>query len=309
MWKVALAGLLLAALPCGAAQTYLLGPDDQLVVRALDVAEFPEAPIRIDANGQINLPMIGRIEAGGKTIEQLEGEITLELKRYLLDPQVTVSIAEFRSRPVSVFGSITRPGVMQLRGPKTLWELISEAGGLKNDAGQKIKITRRVEYGPLPLEGAQVDETGQFIMAEIDVKDLLEMSNPAENIELMEQDVISVSTADVVYVVGHVNRAGGFVTSGSISVLEALSLAGGYQKFAQAKNARILRVIPGTDERQIIAVNLKKTLSGEAEDVAMRPQDILFVPHDAWKDFGVGMVTSAGSMAMSAAIYVGIRGY
>lgn len=299
--------LLIAACFASAEGQYLLGPDDQLVVHALDVEEFPDDPIRIDARGMINLPMVGRIEAGGMSIEQLESEIILRLKKYLHSPQVVVSIAEFRSRPVSVFGAVSRPGVVQLRGPKTLWEVISEAGGLKKDVGDTIRITRRVEYGPLPLDNATVDETGKFIVGEVDVQSLREMANPDENISLMEQDVVSVSTADVVYVVGHVNRAGGFVTNGSITLLEALSLSGGPRAHAAMKNSRILRLRPGTDQRQVIAVNLKRALRGEGEDIVLKPQDILFIPHDAWKDFGMKMVTAATSAATAAGIYAGIR--
>lgn len=166
MLRLLIVAILVAGLS-PAAQTYILGPDDQLMVRALDVAEFPDTPLRIDANGEINLPTIGRVEAGGKTIEQVEAEVALRLKRYLVDPQVTVSIAEFRSRPVSIFGSITRSGVVQLQGPKTLWELISESGGLKNDAGQSIKITRQLWGAVLGPFGSP--STGRWLLRRLNL--------------------------------------------------------------------------------------------------------------------------------------------
>jgi len=307
---LSLAALALAtalALPLAAAERlYTLGPDDYLVVRALDVEEFDGKPIRIDGSGAINLPMIGRINAAGLTIAKLEGEITLRLKKFLLDPQVTVSISEFRPRPVSVFGAVARPGQIQLRGPKTLWELISDVGGFKNDVGNKIRITRRREDGEIPLSGARVDETGKYYTVEIDTKDVMEMSNPDTNIDLAAHDVISVSTADVVYVVGHVNRAGGFVTNGSISLLEAISLSGGFKPDAKQKKCAILRVQPGTDVRRIIPINLKRVLSGKSEDIVLKPQDIVYVPHDAVKDFGRGLAKSAIAAATYAVIYAGL---
>jgi len=237
---------------------YTLGPDDQIVVRALDVEEFPKDPIRVDEAGNINLPLVGRLHAGGQTIEQLDAEITQKLKKYLREPQVTVSIADFRSQLVSVFGEVTRPGVIQLRGPKTLWEVITEAGGFKNDAGDKIRITRRLGEGALPLSGAHIDETGRYSVAELDTRSVIDMSNPDENILLKANDVVSVSRADVVYVVGHVNRAGGFVTSGSISLVEALSLAGGFQPHAAAKKARILRLRPGSRSSRSTSTRFSK---------------------------------------------------
>lgn len=286
---------------------YTLGPGDKIVVRALDVEEFPNEPVLVDDRGTIDLPYIGRINVQGLTLDQVEAEVTRRLRKYVRRPDVTVSIAEFRPRPVSVYGAVERPGVVQLRGPKTLWELISDVGGFSNQAGDKIRITRRLDEGDLPLPNAQVDETGRYITAEISTRDVLEMTNPDTNIELMAHDVISVSIADVVYVVGHVHRAGGFVTNGSISVLEALSLAGGFQPHAAAKNARILRVKPGTDERLVIPVNLKKVLRGESEDMALKPQDILFIPHDSWKDFGTKMVIAATAAAATSVIWASIR--
>ncbi len=294
-------------LPSHGVPAYTLGPGDKIVIRALDVEEFPDEPILVDDRGTIDLPYIGRLNVQGLTLGQVEAEVIRRLKKYLLKPDVTVSIAEFRPRPVSVYGAVERPGVVQLRGPKTLWELISDVGGFSNQAGDKIRITRRLDEGDLPLPNAQVDETGRYITAEISTRDVLEMRDPDTNIELKAHDVISVSIADVVYVVGHVHRAGGFVTNGSISVLEALSLAGGFQTHAAAKNARILRVKPGTDQRIIIPVNLKKVLRGEAEDIALKPQDILFVPHDSWKDFGTRMVLAATAAAASSAIWATIR--
>ncbi len=282
---------------------YTLGPDDYLVVRALDVKEFPEDPVRVDGAGYISLPLIGRLEVQGRTIEQVEGEIIVGLRRYLKDPQVTVSISQFRPRPVSVFGAVGQPGVIQLRGPKTLWEVISDAGGFRNDVGNKVRITRRLDQGDLSLPGAKVDETGRYSVVEIDTRDILEMRDPDTNIDLMAHDVISVSEADIIYVVGHVNRAGGFVTNGSISLLEALSLAGGFQPNAKAKQAAILRVQQGTDERQVIPINLKDTLDGKAEDVALKPQDIVYVPHNAWKEFTLGLMRAAVGSATTASIY------
>jgi polysaccharide export outer membrane protein len=295
--------MLAACAGAGVERMYHLGPDDQIIVRAVDVEEFPDQPVRIDSRGSINLPLVGRVQAGGLTIAQLEGEIALRLGKFLHDPHVTVAIAEFRSQPVSVFGAVTRPGVMQLRGPMTLWEVISEAGGLKNDAGEKIKITRRLDQGPLSLPGARVDETGRFSVAEVDVRSVTEMTNPDENILMMADDVVSVSRANIVYVVGHVNKSGGFVTNGPLSVLEALSLAGGFKPNASSKKARILRLQPGLDQRRQIALNLKDVLRGKAEDVALKPNDILFVPHSTMQDIAGRAVTAALGVASGVAIW------
>ena len=89
---------------------YVLGPDDQIVIHAIDSPEISDKPFLIGMNGNITLPLIGRVQAGGLTVEQLEAELNTGLKKYMHDPQVSVTVAEFRSQPVSVFGSVARPG-------------------------------------------------------------------------------------------------------------------------------------------------------------------------------------------------------
>jgi polysaccharide export outer membrane protein len=291
----------------GTERVYLLGPEDQIIIRAVDIEEFPDEPTRIEGNGEINLPLVGRIEASGMTLKQLEAEIALRLGKYLHDPQVTVSIAEFRSQPISVLGAVTRPGVLQVRGPKTLWEVISDVGGFQNDAGNTIKIVRDLDQGAIPLPGARVDPTGEFSIVELDVDSVKSMENPKENILLMPYDVISVSHADIVYVVGDVGRAGGFVTNGSISVLEALSLAGGYGPRSAPGKSRILRAQEDTDQRAQIPIDLKKLIRGEHEDLRLRPNDILFVPHSTMKDVALGALQAATSIGTSIVVF-GARG-
>ena len=106
---------------CARARQLLLGPGDQIVIRAANMPDVSEKPIRIDLNGNINMPMIGRIQAGGMTVGQLEEEIARRLKVYLEEPDVAVSITEYQSQPVSVFGEVANPGVHQLQGGKRWW--------------------------------------------------------------------------------------------------------------------------------------------------------------------------------------------
>src|SRR6202035_3208859 len=94
-----------------AAQTvtgYILGPDDEIVIRAIDAPEISDKPVLIGTNGNITLPMIGRVKAGGLTVEQLEAELTTRLKPFIQEPQISVTVTEFRSQPVSVFGAVTK---------------------------------------------------------------------------------------------------------------------------------------------------------------------------------------------------------
>ena len=190
--------------------SYILGPDDQITIRAATAEEIAAEPIRIDMSGFIRVPMAGRLRAAGLTVEQLEAELAGRLKNYIWDPDVTVGITEFRSQPVSVIGAVKNPGVHQLQGHKTLVEVLSLAGGLDAAAGPKVKITRRLEWGHIPLKNAVADPTGQFAVAEVSLKAILDAKNPGENIVMRPNDVVSVPRAEMVYVAGQVQKAGGF---------------------------------------------------------------------------------------------------
>lgn len=284
--------------------TYTLGPDDQVAIHVLDAEEISENPFRIDMRGNINVPLAGRVHASGLSVEQLEAALTARLKDYLQEPVVTVSVSEFRSHPVSVLGAVNNPGVHQIRGRKTLFEVISEAGGLKNEAGNAIKITRRKEFGPIPLAGATPDPSGEFSVAEISVKSVMEARNPKENIQVEPNDVISVPRAELVYVIGAVKRAGGFVLSEreQISVLQALSMAEGLDRVAAASNARILRAAGGVNRTEI-PVDVRQILTGKTRDVPMQANDILFIPTSAAKSAGLRGLEAIIQLGTGVAIY------
>jgi len=286
---------------------YLLGPNDQIVIRALDAPEISDKQFLIGTNGNITLPMIGRVKAGGLTVEQLEAELTTRFKEYIQDPQISVTVTEIRSQPVSVFGAVTKPGVVQLRGRQTLYEVLSMAGGPRDTAGSILTVTRRRQSGEIPLSGARVDPTGQFSSAELNVQEILEGKNPAANIEVKPNDIISVSEAssNMIYVVGDVQRAGAFTLGGqrNASVLRALSLAGGLGRTAMPQKARIIRKVLGEPKLSEIAVNIKQILSGKAEDIELRPDDVLVVPTSSRKVFTTNFLPAAFSSVVGAAIY------
>jgi polysaccharide export outer membrane protein len=285
--------------PAALRSTYVLGPGDQILVHAVEAEEISDKPVRIGDDGFVRLALVGRIRAGGLTLAQFESELIGSLKQYLRQPEVSVTISEFRSQPVSVIGKVRNPGVHQLEGNKTLVEMLSLAGGLADDAGPVIKVTRQLEWGRLPLPGAADDPTGRFSVGEVNLKSILDADNPEQNILIRPHDVISVPRAELVYVVGQVMRSGGFVLNEreSMSALQALSLAGGLDRAASPRNARVLRTKAGAAGRVEIAVNLKKILDGSAPDVPLQADDILFIPDSTPK--------KAGLRALEAAIQAG----
>ncbi len=264
---------------------YVMGPDDQVKIWALGVEEITDKPFRIDPSGDIDLPLIGRIHAAGLTVEELKTALKQRLKVEVREPQVSVDIVEFGSQPVSVMGAVNHPGVLQLNGRKTLMELLSLAGGLRPDAGPYINISRATKWGEIPLPNARIDASGNFSVAELRVKEVLSASNPAENILILPHDVVTVPTAEMVYVVGAVKKPGAFALNEreSVSVLQALSMAEGLGPTPKSQDARILRMVPGSKDRKEIPVDLKRVLTGKNEDMALRANDILFIPDSTAK--------------------------
>jgi polysaccharide biosynthesis/export protein len=289
-----------------ARSAYLLGPDDQITIRALDVPDINNTPQRVDPNGDLGLPMIGRVHAAGMTVAELERELIKRLKAYLQEPDVSIGLTEMRSQPVSVLGAVGTSGVHQLEGRKSLLEVLSMAGGLSADAGPAVRITRQADRGRIPLAEATENASGRFSTVEIDVRSLLEARNPEKNIVIQPYDVISVPRADVVYVVGEVGKPGPVpLTSGhSVSVMEAVSLTGGVLRTAAPAKARILRRVPGEEKRSEVTINLQRIIQGKADDLPLAAGDILFVPDSSSKR----MTTRAVEAVIQAGVLIGSYG-
>lgn len=287
-----------------APEAYVLGPEDALSIRILDADELGIAPYPIDLKGNIDLPRIGTVKAAGLTVSQLQSTLVERFRDYLQHPTVTISVVEYRSQPVSVLGAVTTPGTLQMRGRKSLFQVISEAGGLKPEAGNMIKIARQNEFGPVPLPGAQPDPTGQFSVAEVSIRSIMDAQNPAANISVKPNDIITVPKAQLIYVIGDVNKPGGFPLTErpTISVLEAVSLAEGLGKAAGSKNAKILRA-SSSGSRSEIPVDLRRILEGRGSDVALQPEDILFIPNSLSKNVTVRTIESMIQIGTGVAIY------
>lgn len=285
---------------------YVLGSGDRisLIVTDLD-DDFTDKTFRIDASGNVNLPLAGRVHAAGLTTQGLEREIATNLSKIVKQPEVVVGIAAFASQPVSILGEVNNAGVHQVSGEGTLLKALAAAGGFTEQAGSTVTITRELKWGPIPLPDAHSDPSGRYSIATLNVKDILHGRDPAQNIAIMPEDVISVSKAEVVYAVGSVNKPGGFELGQNqgLSTLQVLSLAEGLNKTASPKHAMILRLSEPSAKRTEIAVNLKGLMDGSEADVPLKPGDILFVPNSRAKSVTYRTVEAAITMTTGMAVY------
>lgn len=285
-----------------------LGPGDQIQLSVYDAEGVDGKTYRIGHSGEIKVPLIGYVNASGLTVRELEAELTQRLSKYYRKPQVTAAITEQRSQPVSVIGAVNTPGVQQLQGEKTLVEVLAMAGGLRSDAGPTAKITRKADWGAIPLPGAVTDHEG-YSVAEVRLRSVMTAENPEQNIVIRPHDIISVPRADMVYVLGEVPRAGGFPLNEreAITVLQAVSLAGGLTPLAKAKEARILRNNAATGGRTEMAVNVKAIVSGSQPDVPLQSEDILFIPSSTSRRVMTRTVEAAIQAVTGVAIWRSAR--
>jgi polysaccharide export outer membrane protein len=284
--------------------SYILGPEDLITVRVFAADDIPDKPAQVDNNGSVTLPMIGSVHAAGLTVEQFQANLVTAYKKYFKDPQVTVQVNEFHSQPVSVAGNVTTPGVVQLKGNRNLMEVIGQAGGLRADAGDTVLITRNLSEGPIPVQGAFTDPTGKYSIAHINIRSVMSGKDPEGNILIKPHDVITVNRARMVYVLGNVTRPGGYVMSENetMSVTQAVALAGGWDKTAALSAARILRADGGA-QREQIPLNVKKIMENKSPDLELRPDDIVYVPNSLGKQMGARGLEAAIGLGTGVLIW------
>ena len=282
---------------------YVLRPGDQIQLRAFEMEELGERPIRIDGDGFINLPVLGRLKVSGNSVEKLEADLVEALRKYVRQPQVTITVIQFSSEPIFFVGAFKAPGIYPLEGRRTLVEMMSSIGGLLPTASRRIKVTRRKEFGELPLGNAIQAVDGSGSSVEINMASLRDNVNPEEDILLKPFDVISVERAEMVYISGEVGRVGAFELNekDSMSVLQALTLAGGVGPNANLQQIRILRPVLNSSRRAEVPLDLKQILAGRQADFPLLPNDLLYVPRKGLSKNTIGrsMVTII-PVAMSA---------
>jgi polysaccharide export outer membrane protein len=278
---------------------YVIGPGDLLGVEVFDVPELSR-DVRVSETGFVAIPLVPvRVQASGLTPFQFQDKLAelLQVNGLVSHPQVTVTVKEQHSEPITVIGAVRTPLTIQAVHQMSLLQVLSQAGGIADDAGSKVLITRK----PLAAQGennaiaavaagttksaANPPPAAQNIIT-IDLNDLLDSGDPKYNIPLLGGDVVSVPRAGVVYAVGAVQHPGGFVMQSDrqqLTVLKVVSLAGGLMSTAKPGNAVILRQASGTQQRQQLPVDVKKILTLKSEDIPLRQNDILYVPDSTGK--------------------------
>ena len=262
---VALLGLGIA--PGVAAQEYTIGPKDVLKITVWGHEDLSK-DYPVGADGFVPFPLIGRAQASGLTTQQFAAQLRELLEKdYLVNPQVLVAVSQYLSKKVHVLGEAERAGSFYLTGPTTVLEIVSKAG-LGKQAGQQIVVLRKAAR----VEGR--DTAGNVIMR-LDLAKI-QAGDSTENLHLEDEDTLFIPKGHAFFVLGEVKSAGTFALDKPTSVLEAITLAGGFNERAAPSGAKIVR--RGADGRQeTIALDLSGSVPKD-RDVPVQSGDTILVP-------------------------------
>ena len=277
-----------------------IGANDLVAISVYDAPELTRTA-RVDPEGFIRLPMLKeRIQAEGLLPSELEGAIGQALvdAELIVEPFVTVTVAEYSSRPISVMGAVHKPLTFQAEGPVTLLDALARAEGLSPEAGPVILLTR-------PADG-----TNGALVQRIAVKALIDAADSSVNVKLKGGEEVRVPEAGKIFVVGNVKKPCAFPAreSSDDTVLKALAMAEGLMPYA-TKQAFIYRREADGSKHEI-PIDLSKIMQRRSPDIALSPEDVLYIPDASGKRAGLVALEKLvmfGSGTASALIYAGVR--
>jgi len=259
--------------PVSFAKEYKIGPKDLLEIAVFELPELNQT-VRVSEDGTISLPLLGAVKIDGLTKEELEKKLAgLLEEKYLQKARVSVFIKEYQSKLVAVIGAVEKPGMYELIGRFTLLQMISKAGGFKENASSEIFVLR---------EG----EKGETTSIAVDLDDLMVNGNPKLNILLQPNDVINVPVDKLisVYVFGAVRNPGKveFKMSKKITLLQAVGNAGGLADGARKSGVRLKRKDLKTGKETEMKVNLGDIIKGKRRDIELREGDVIIISESIW---------------------------
>ncbi len=266
-----------------------LGPGDLVEVGVYGVPELT-TKARVSNDGDLYLPLIDYVHVSDLSLEEAQKLIEKRLDDggFVKNAHVTIFVNDYASQGVTVLGEVGKPGIYPVLGDRKLFDLFSAAGGLTDRASRTVSITRR----------SHPDKPEQVHLA----RNLTDQ--PETNVRVRPGDTIEVFRAPIVYIVGDVGRPSGLlVDNGSLTVLQAIALAGGANRTAKLNGTRIIRKSNGPNGMTETVVPLKKMLQAKAPDIPLQANDILFVPVSGAKVVATRGIETALALTTSVAIY------
>jgi polysaccharide biosynthesis/export protein len=236
----------------------VVNSNDVLEVSVYDHPEMA-ATVRVDGHGMVTLPLINRVRVQGMTVSEASEQIAMLLADgYIVNPQVNVFVKNFREQKASILGQVVKPGVYEISTKTTLLELISMAGGLGPEAGDRATLKRE--------EARSADGKSREMM--VDLRRLVDQGDSSLNVQIMEGDKIFIAKAGLFYVTGEVKKPDSYKYQDKLTVIKAIAMAGGFTDTASKGSVRIVRKVNGKEE----------VMSRVEMDALVQPEDVLVVP-------------------------------
>lgn len=278
------------AIPAAQPANITIGAGDLLNLVVFDTPELTTS-VRVSQNGEVNLPVLGTMKLAGLTTIEASRTIENELRtrRLILDPHVTIFVTEYATQGATILGEVRTPGVYPTLGTRKMLDMIALAGGLQTTAGKSVSIMHRDDPQhpeTIPLQSSPTTMAAQ------------------ENPIILPGDTLVVTKAGIVYVIGDVLKPGGFLIDNNtpISIMQALSLGGGWDKTAALSKTKLIRK-NGTG-REEMDLDLKHIAYGSQADLKVQDGDIIFVPSSVSKTFMYRGIEAAITIASGVLIYL-----
>jgi len=246
-------------------EDYRIGIGDKIEIAVFDHPDLSKV-VEVRADGTINFPLVGDLPVAGKSAAEVDDLMTRRLgEDFIIDPQVSVDVHDYQSQWVTVIGEVRTPGRYVLKRNMRLVDLMAEAGGATKEAGNGIQIERQAE-GEARAEHLRVDRSAP------PSKD-----HQSVNLLLRPGDVVTLSEKEVFYIRGEVTRPGRHYLENDMTLMKAITVAGGLGPFGNPKMIELLRTEPGGRSKKM-EVNLKAIENGKADDIPLKPNDTIIVP-------------------------------
>ncbi|MCP3875021.1 MAG: periplasmic polysaccharide biosynthesis/export protein [Desulfobacteraceae bacterium] len=237
-------------------ENYIIGEGDVLSIYVYENEDLSQT-VRINADNSIRVPLLGEVNIKGLTVPKIASKLeSLFADGYLINPQVDVFVKEFKSKTAVILGQIRSPGQYELRGKITFLEFVSKAGGLTEDAGSNATIKRA---------NTKTKQTNKLT---IDLDKLIREGETSLNLPIQNGDTIYISKADVYYVSGEVEDPDSYRFTTDLTVIMAITKAGGFTEIASKRHVKIIREIEGE----------KKVLKNVNMDEIILANDVIIVP-------------------------------
>jgi polysaccharide export outer membrane protein len=238
---------------------YVVGPQDIVTIAVYGQNDL-NGQFRIDGDGTFTFPLVGRVKASGLTVRQLENEIVRLLKQFIKDPQVSVTVGQYKSRRLFIVGEVRSPGAYVLTGNMSLIEAIALAGSaLATSSGEALIVRGGINGAGLAAAIPPSDAANKPDVQRVDL-DALQRGNLDQNIALQDGDTIFIPRAEVVFLIGHVKNPGVYPIRRGTTVLQALALAGGVTDRGASNRVDVERLENGTKVR--VRVRLDELVRG-----------------------------------------------